>query len=176
MARRIERALSEADVVITIGGVSAGRHDPVKLGIAQVGGIALWRVAMKPGRPQAFGVVDGRLFFGIPGNPGSVACVFEALVRPALRRLQGFAELDRPRIEVRAAAAIESRPGRTDFARVTLERRGSEWWATEAGPQVSGHVLPQSRAHALLVVPEAVGRLAEGERAEALLLRWPAAE
>jgi len=176
VAARIERALGEADVVITLGGVSAGRHDPVKLGLGRLSGIALWRVAMKPGRPQAFGAPDGRLFFGLPGNPASVACVFEALVRPALRRLQGFAEIDRPRLAVRAAGAIESRRGRTDFVRVTLAARDDAWWAAEAGAQVSGHLWPQSRAHALLIVPESVERLSPGDRAEALLLRWPPAE
>jgi molybdopterin molybdotransferase len=173
VAERLSRALDEADVVITIGGVSAGRWDPVKLGLARIEGVALWRVAMKPGRPQAFGAPGGRLFFGLPGNPASVACVFEALVRPALRKLQGFAALDRPRIQVRASHALESRRGRTDFVRVTLECREGEWWAREAGTQVSGHLWPQSRAHALLVVPESAERLSTGERAEALLLRWP---
>jgi molybdopterin molybdotransferase len=176
VARRIARALGEADVVITIGGISAGRRDPVKEAIASIPGIARWRVAMKPGRPQAFGTPESRLFFGLPGNPASVACVFEALVRPALRKLQGFTTLDRPLLTARAAEAIASRAGRTDFVRVTLERRGEEWWAREAGASVSGHVLPQARAHALLIVPEARERLAPGESAEAMLLRWPDAE
>jgi molybdopterin molybdotransferase len=173
VAERIARELEHADVVVTIGGVSAGRYDPVKLGIARVGGIALWRVAMKPGRPQAFGSPRGRLFFGLPGNPASVACVFEAWVRPALRKLQGFASLDRPRLWVRAADPIASRVGRTDLVRVWLERRDGEWWAAPAGEQVSGHLLPQSRADALLLVPEASERLEPGDAAEALLLRWP---
>jgi molybdopterin molybdotransferase len=148
----------------------------VKVALAKVGGIALWRVAMKPGRPQAFGAPEGRLFFGLPGNPASVACVFEALVRPALRKLQGFSGLERPRLRVRAAESIESRRGRTDFVRVTLAMREGSWWAAEAGAQVSGHVAPQARAHALLVVPESAERLVAGEEAEALLLRWPSPE
>ena len=153
--------------------LAAGDFDPVKEALPEVGDIALWRVAMKPGRPQAFGTPRGRLFFGLPGNPASVACVFEALVRPALRKLQGFATLDRPRVPVRAAERIESRAGRTDFVRVTLERRDDAWWAIPAGDQVSGHLMPQSRAHALLVVPEEADALETGGRAEALLLRWP---
>ncbi|TMQ72589.1 MAG: molybdopterin molybdotransferase MoeA [Candidatus Eisenbacteria bacterium] len=176
VAERIARALEDADVVLTLGGVSAGRHDPVQEALADQPDIARWRVAMKPGRPQAFGSPQGRLFFGLPGNPASVACVFETLVRPALRKLQGFAALDRPRLDVRAAHAIESRPGRTDFVRAILARRGAEWWASEAGAQISGHVLPQSRAHALVLVPEAAERVAPGERVEAILLRWPDAE
>lgn len=169
----LRSALTVADVVITIGGVSMGEFDPVKRAIASLPGVELWRVAMRPGQPQAFGVPEGRLFFGLPGNPASVACVFEALVRPALRKLQGYTTLDRPGIEVRAARAIESRTGRTDFVRVTLARREGAWWAEPAGAQVSGHLMPQARAHALLVIPAPLAELAAGETARALLLRWP---
>ena len=173
VAARIGEALAVADVVLTIGGVSAGDFDPVKLALARVGGVETWRVAMRPGRPQASGAPGGRLFHGLPGNPASVACVFETLVRPALRRMQGHARLDRPRLAVRAARAIESRPGRTDFVRCTLEWRDGAAWAAPAGAQVSGHLTPQSRAHALVVVPEAAPGLAAGEAAEALVLRLP---
>ena len=172
-AARVAALAREADVVISIGGVSAGDFDPVKTGLRSLGNVALWRVSMRPGRPQAFGEAHGRVFFGLPGNPASVACVFEALVRPALRRMQGFAALDRPRVPVRAAEPIASRAGRTDFARVTLEWRERELWARLAGDQVSGHLSPQSRAHALLVLPDEVAALATGDRAEALVLRMP---
>lgn len=171
--RRIGEAIAVVDVVLTIGGVSAGDFDPVKLAIASLGEIELWRVAMRPGRPQAFGRPHGRLFFGLPGNPASVACVFETFVRPALRRLQGFSELDRPGVPVRMAQAVESRSGRRDFVRCRLEWRQGTLWAESVGAQVSGHVSPQSRAHALVVVSEAVERLAEGDEAEALLWRLP---
>ena len=173
VAAALGEALASADAVLTIGGVSAGDFDPVKVAIEAIGGIALWRVAMRPGRPQAFGAPGGRLFFGLPGNPASVACVFEALARPALRQLQGFAGLERPRLAVRAAAPIESRTGRVDFVRVTLEREGGAWWASPAGAQVSGHLKPQSEAHALAIVPEAADRVARGEPLEAWVLRWP---
>lgn len=175
VADLLRAALGKADVVVTIGGVSAGDFDPVKQAIAGLEGVELWRVAMRPGQPQAFGTPEGRLFFGLPGNPASVACVFEALVRPALRRLQGFTSLDRPRITVRAAVAIDSREGRTDFVRVTLEHRDGAWQATPAGAPVSGHVSPQSRAHALLVIPADARRIEAGESADAFLWRWPEA-
>jgi molybdopterin molybdotransferase len=173
VAAALRAALDEAEVVCSIGGVSAGDFDPVKLALGGVGGIALWRVAMKPGRPQAFGAPGGRLFFGLPGNPASVACSFEAFVRPAVRRLQGFAELGRPRLAVRAGARIESRAGRVDLVRAVLERRDDGWWATPAGDQVSGHLLPQARAHALVRVPEEREALEPGDAAEAWVLRWP---
>ena len=173
VAARIEEAIATCDAVLTIGGVSAGDFDPVKLALARLGEIELWRVAMRPGRPQAWGRPHGRLFHGLPGNPASVACVFEALVRPALRRLQGFSRLDRPRAPVRLARDVASKAGRTDFVRCTLAWREGALWATPAGEQVSGHLAPQSRAHALVVVPEAAERLREGEAAEALVLRLP---
>jgi len=169
----IAAGIRDADLVVSVGGVSVGDFDPVARGLGDLPWIGLHRVAMRPGQHQAFGALDGRLFFGLPGNPASVACLFEVLVRPALRKLQGFAGLDRPRLEVRVAEAIVSRAGRTDFVRVTLERREREWWARPAGDQVSGHLMPQVRAHALLEVAEERERLAAGDAASALLLRWP---
>jgi molybdopterin molybdotransferase len=171
---RVRHALAASDVVLTMGGVSEGDFDPVKEALATLGSIESWRVAMRPGRPQAFGTPGGKVFYGLPGNPGSVACVFESLVRPALRVLQGFAQLDRPRVPVRVAEPVESRAGRTDFVRSTLTWRDDGMlWATPAGAQVSGHLGPQSRAHGLLVVPEASERLEPGARAVALVLRPP---
>ncbi|HTR97783.1 MAG TPA: gephyrin-like molybdotransferase Glp [Candidatus Acidoferrales bacterium] len=173
LATRVDDALALADVVVTIGGVSAGDFDPVKQALASLDGVELWRVEMRPGRPQAFGRPSGRLFFGLPGNPASVACVFEAMVRPALRRLQGHAALERPRAPVRLARHLASRAGRTDLVRCTLEWRDGELWASPAGEQISGHLLPQSRAHALVLVPEAAAELCEGDTAEAWVLRMP---
>jgi molybdopterin molybdotransferase len=173
VAEAVRLAAPESDAIVTIGGVSAGDFDPVKLSLGAIGGVALWRVAMKPGRPQAFGSSEGRLFFGLPGNPASVACVFEVLVRPALRAMQGFTALDRPRLAARAERVIESRLGREDYVRVRLALRHGEWWAIPEGEQVSGHLIPQARGHALLVVPESAARLERGETAEALVLRWP---
>lgn len=173
VAHALRVALETADVALSIGGVSAGDFDPVKQSLGALGEVELWRVAMRPGKPQAFGTPGGRLFYGLPGNPASVACVFEAMVRPALRALQGATSIGRPRLGVRAAEAFESKAGRVDLQRVTLAWREGAWWASSAGPGVSGHLAPQSRAHALLVVPEAAARLAPGESAEAWVLRWP---
>src|SRR5206468_12979404 len=77
--RAITDGLRDADAIVTVGGVSVGDFDPVRQAIEGLPWIRLWRVAMRPGQPQAFGALDGRLFFGLPGNPASVACVFEAL-------------------------------------------------------------------------------------------------
>lgn len=175
--RQVERAVREAvgshDVVVTLGGVSAGDHDPVRAALEAIGDVESWRVAMRPGRPQAFGTPGGRLFMGLPGNPASAVCVFEVLLRPALLALQGHTTLDRPRAPVICASAIPSRAGRTDLVRCTLVWRDGRLVATPAGAQVSGHLTPQANAHALLVVPEQADALAAGEDAEAIVWELP---
>jgi molybdopterin molybdotransferase len=168
----IERALANTDLVLTIGGVSAGTFDPVKLALERLDGIALWRVAMKPGRPQAFGV-RGAMFHGLPGNPASVACVFDVLVRPALLAMAGHAVTGRPHLPVRTGEAIASREGRTDFIRVRLDHGEGGWIARPVGAQISGHLTPQAFAHGLLEVPEERASLAAGEPATVRLWRWP---
>lgn len=81
--------------------------------------------------------------------------------------------MDRPRITVKAAGPMRSRPGRRDFIRATIEERDGAWWATLAGEQTSGHLLPQARAHVLAVVPEENAEMNEGDSMQAWLLRWP---
>jgi molybdenum cofactor synthesis domain-containing protein len=170
----LREAAGRADAVLTIGGVSEGDFDPVRDSLASFPGLELWRVAMRPGRPQASGRIDGKLFHGFPGNPASVAVSFEVLVRPALLRMGGHADVERPRVRAVAAQDIESRAGRTDFVRVTLEPSGDGFRARPAGAQVSGHLAPQSRAHGLLVVPEAAERVEAGTLADVIVWRLPA--
>ncbi len=169
----IRLALATSDVVFTIGGVSAGDFDPVKQALDTLEDIELWRVAMRPGRPQAFGLVEGVLCFGLPGNPASVTCVFETLARPALLALQGAARVERARVPVRSGERLASRAGRTDFVRCTLAWHDGALIATSAGAQVSGHLTPQAHAHALLIVPEELESLESGAVAEAFVWELP---
>ena len=169
----IRTALATSDVVLTIGGVSAGDFDPVKLALGTLGGIELWRVAMRPGRPQAFGMPGGVMFFGLPGNPASVTCVFEVLVRPALLALQGATRVERARIQVVCGERINSRAGRVDFVRCALAWQDGHAVATPVGAQVSGHLIPQAHAHALLVVPADAVHLEVGAAAEAIVWELP---
>ena len=137
---------------ITIGGVSVGDFDPVKQSLGAIRRRSRCGASrMKPG--QSAGVRDAGAAgcsSALPGNPASVACVFEALVRPALRKLQGYSVLDRPRIPV-SRGATRSRRARDApiFVRVTLAWHEGTWWAREAGAQVSGHIdpaVPRARA------------------------------
>ena len=122
----LREAVAWADVVVLSGGVSVGAHDHVKAAFSGIGQLDVWRVAIKPGRPFAFGraAVDGRpaYLFGLPGNPVSVFVTFELFVRPVLRRLAGQGgSIGRPERIVRVAERIRGSSGRQTIARVVLE-------------------------------------------------------
>ena len=177
VAAAVERVREQADVILTLGGVSAGDFDPVKQALSRLDGVELWRVGMRPGQPQAFGVLEGgKLFFGLPGNPVSSAVVFEMLVRPALWTLLGRTELDRPMVRAVLAEPLASKQGRRDFVRVRLDsvaeseaiRIGAYWRARPTGSQSSGALSSVHRAQGLAVIEDKWPQLAAGEFVDVL--------
>lgn len=155
------RLANAADVVITSGGVSVGEEDHIKAAVARCGQVDLWKVAIKPGKPFAFGSVKGKPLLGLPGNPVSALVTFCILVRPFLRRLQGMDEvlptpLPFPARFSRAAGR------RREYLRVKVEGRGDEAGLVLCGPQGSGMLATAVRAHGLAVVREDRG-VREGE-------------
>jgi molybdopterin molybdotransferase len=172
----IRDALAEAlraDVVISSGGVSVGEFDFVKdalddLGVAQ----DFWKVAMKPGKPIAFGArpaPDLRPVFSLPGNPASSMVGFELFVRPALRRMLGFARVERPRARVIIDEPIANEGGRRHFVRASLRRDGPLLRARAHARQGSGMLASMVGVGALLDVP-AETRLDAGADVTAILL------
>ncbi|MEO5940373.1 MAG: gephyrin-like molybdotransferase Glp [Candidatus Limnocylindrales bacterium] len=172
----------EVDAVIVSGGVSVGPYDHVRTAFAEIGRMELWRVAVQPGKPFAFGVVDrpdgGRtLLFGLPGNPVSSFVTFELFVRPAIRRLAGVPQerLVRPIDRAVLVDGASKSPGRRAFLRVVAERaadgapvrdeRGRVRVRLAGGGRGQGsHVLSAlAIAEALAIVPEAVDSVAAGE-------------
>ena len=174
----LERGQAWADVIVASGGVSVGAHDVVKDAFTQIGRLELWRIAVQPGKPLAFGRVSGRaasgdvLFFGLPGNPVSSLVTFELFVRPVVRRLLGHADaIGREMVRARLAQAIRKAPGRRAFLRVRLARDGAEWRALLAGGQESHMLSALAAADALAVVPEDVDGLPAGTEVDVLRLR-----
>ncbi len=174
----VREAVAWADVVVLSGGVSVGAHDHVKTAFSDVGTLAVWRVAIKPGRPFAFAraAVEGRPvhLFGLPGNPVSVFVTFELFVRPVLRRLAGHARLfDRPERRVRVAEAIRGSAGRQTVARVVLAPdpdRPDGLVARSSGGQDSHMLFSLAVANGLLFIPPDVD-LPTGAEAVAWELR-----
>jgi molybdopterin molybdotransferase len=172
----IEELLPQADLLVTSGGVSAGRYDLVKVVLAELGDVRFSRVAMRPGMPQAFGIVEadpGRYIpcFGLPGNPVSAYVSFEVFVRPVIRRLQGRRDLSRPRISATVEAPIDSVVDKVEFVRVALRRRDGEWQARPTGDQGSGILRSVVEADGLAEVPAHRDHMDIGERIVVHLLR-----
>ncbi len=156
------RALDGADVVVVSGGVSVGPHDHVRPALQALDvGQRFWGVALQPGKPTWFGQRDGKLVFGLPGNPVSTVVTFTLFVRPALAALQGAAPGGR-RAQARLGAAVKRNPRREQAVRVRLEDRDSSTIAIPNGPQGSHLVTSLVGADALAFIPAGEGELAPG--------------
>jgi molybdopterin molybdotransferase len=170
-------ALEEADVVLTSGGVSAGDFDYVPSVFESLGGQRrFWKVAIKPGKPNYFGVRDRErsraLFFGLPGNPVGALLSFERLVRPALLKLSGRAEVGPRRLEVTLGAELKKAPGRLEWVRGILSQH-DEGLIAEPLTQRDSHMLTGLvRADCLIRFPEEASHLGAGDRVAVQLLRW----
>jgi molybdopterin molybdotransferase len=181
---RLRRGIAEADLVVVSGGVSVGPYDVVRAAFDAVGHMNLWRVAVQPGKPFAFGRADvpGRaapvLLFGLPGNPVSAFVTFELFVRPVIRRLAGHARLHRPADRAVLEQAVSKSVGRRGFQRVVAVRGADGTPSRDergrvrvrlAGGQGSHVMSALAAADALAVVPEALERAEAGTEVE---LRW----
>ena len=161
---------AEADVIITSGGVSVGDYDFVKTVFAERGTLDFWQVAIRPGKPIAFGQWGRTLFFGLPGNPVSSMVTFELFVRPALRKLRGLTELTRPLVPARLTEEATHTPGRQSYQRAIMSKQDGDSIVTPISRQGSGRIHSMVEANALLFVPAEVAALRRGETVSVLLL------
>jgi molybdopterin molybdotransferase len=164
--------LDRADVLVSSGGVSVGERDPVKLAFAGRGEVRFLEVAMQPGKPQAFGVVEGRPFFGLPGNPVSVFVSFEVFVRPALMTMMGRPP-HRPEVTATLEGDVSGPREKAQFARVRLRREDAGWRAAPTGGARSNLMATVSRANALAVIPVGVDTVRAGEEVRVIPFRDP---
>ena len=167
--KKIREALS-ADMLLTTGGVSMGDYDLVKDVLAKQGEISFWKVRMKPGKPLAFGTIKGIPHLGLPGNPVSSMITFELFARPAILKMMGKTNLIRPTVEVTMESRIKNSDGRRIFARAIVRKEGDRLYAKTTGPQGSGILTSMSMANALVIVPEDVAAVKEGDLVKAIML------
>ncbi|WP_374562962.1 gephyrin-like molybdotransferase Glp [Ideonella sp.] len=172
----LARALREADVVLTSGGVSMGDADYTRDLLASMGEVAFWKVAMRPGRPFAFGPLrrpdggDPAWLFALPGNPVAALVTFYAFAQEALWTLAGAVQPPMPRLSARCATPIRKRPGRTEFQRAVVEAAPEGGWQVRlTGSQGAGILRSMSEANALLVLGHEQGSVAAGEWVEVWL-------
>jgi molybdopterin molybdotransferase len=162
----------ESDVLITLAGASVGEKDFTREALTSLGvEIDFWKVAMKPGKPLAFGRRNDTLVFGLPGNPVSAMVTFELFVRPALRALQSLPPLA-ARLPARTTAAIPKQPGLRLFVRATWEVREAELWVTPLASQSSGSLSSAAGSTCLIELPEDSGTLVIGSHCELLPVSW----
>ena len=162
-------AARRADVVVTSGGVSVGRHDYVRAVMERTGSLDFWRIAVQPGKPLAVGELGGTTVIGLPGNPVSALVTFELFVRPFIRSMLGLPGDGRLHVRATPTERIEKDTSRRAFLRVSVWREDGEIRARPAGGQLSSQLRPMADANGLLVVPEGVDAAEPASSYEAIV-------
>jgi molybdopterin molybdotransferase len=159
-----EQAGNHCDLVLSSGGVSVGDADYVKEILDDLGSINFWKVAIKPGKPFAFGQLGNAWFCGLPGNPVSSYVTFEQLVTPVLQKLSGQTYLPTPYFVAKAACLIKKRPGRTDYQRGLFYRdEHGKLWVKPNGKQGSGIMSSIAHANCYMVLEQDADDVQQGE-------------
>jgi molybdopterin molybdotransferase len=165
LAQALREASASGDAIVTSGGVSVGEADFTREVLAELGEVLFWRIAMRPGRPMAFGRIGPAYFFGLPGNPVAVMVTFYQFVRDALLALSGRSDaFELPLVQVPCVNALRKKPGRTEFQRGILARneRG-EWTVQVTGTQGSGVLRSMSEANCFIVLEHDRGNVKPGD-------------
>ncbi len=163
-------AASKADVIITSGGVSVGEADYIKELLAEIGEVVFWKIAMKPGRPLAYGKIGGSHFFGLPGNPVAVMVTFKQFVIDALHILMG--QQPKPAFTFKAVCTerIKKSPGRTEFQRGILSQdETGALTVRTTGAQGSGILSSMSQANCFIILPMHQGNVEAGSTVDVQL-------
>jgi molybdopterin molybdotransferase len=164
-----ERGAREADAMITSGGVSVGEADYTKTMMRELGDVAFWRIAMRPGRPMAVGRINNAVLFGLPGNPVAVMVTFLAFVRPALLQMMGARQRDLPLLKARSTEAIRKKPGRTEYQRGTVSTVDGQLQVCTTGNQGSGVLSSMVQGNGLIVLHHHQGNVAVGDEVDVMM-------
>jgi molybdopterin molybdotransferase len=166
----LHQAASCADVIITSGGASVGEADFIKQILDEIGEVNFWKIAMKPGKPLAFGKLGDKLFFGLPGNPVSAMATFYLFVQPALRLLEGETASQAIQLKARCRSLLKKQPGRKDFQRGILQINDQgELLVDSTGTQGSHMLSSMANANCFIVLPREAGNIEAGSEVDVLL-------
>jgi molybdopterin molybdotransferase len=167
-------AAAQADAIVTSGGVSVGEADHTKAMMKELGDVAFWRIAMRPGRPMAVGRIErgerSAVLFGLPGNPVAVMVTFAAFVRPALQQLMGWQAPALPLLKAKSTEALRKKPGRTEYQRgIVSTNAAGELQVSITGNQGSGVLSSMVQANGLIVLGHAQGNVAVGDAVDVMM-------
>ncbi len=180
LVKKLKQA-QDADMLLTTGGVSMGDYDMVKDIIARDGEMVFWKVRVKPGKPLAFGKIQGKdkngkaksiPHLGLPGNAASCMVSFELFVRPALLKMMGKKNLAKPTVQAIIENTIKNEDGRRIYDRAIIEKRNGHYYARLTGPQGSGILTSMSLANGLVLIPEEKKLVNKGDTVQVLMLDW----
>lgn len=165
LQQTVKTAATHADVIISSGGVSVGEVDFTKQVLGEVGILDFWSVAMKPGRPLAFGKIQDCIFFGLPGNPVAVMVSFYQFVQPAIYKMMGCV-YEAVLIPARSLGGFHKKCGRTEFLRGIAHNIAGEWQVEALKEQGSGMLRSMSEANCFIVLPDTQGTVQQGDWVE----------
>jgi molybdopterin molybdotransferase len=173
MREVLTRASTQADLIISTGGVSVGEADFIKPALEELGTTEFWKIAIKPGRPLTFGQIGASIFMGLPGNPVAVMVTFSQFVLPAIEVLSG-AHMRRPSLfRAQAMEAMRKKPGRTEFQRgIASLDENNRWQVVKTGKQGSGILTSMSRANCFIVLPDDNAGVESGDEVSIQLFDW----
>ena len=173
MREVLTRASTQADLIISTGGVSVGEADFIKPALEELGTTEFWKIAIKPGRPLTFGQIDASIFMGLPGNPVAVMVTFSQFVVPAIHALAG-ANPQRPALfRARALDKMRKKPGRYEFQRgIASMDENNEWQVARTGQQGSGILTSMSRANCFIVLPDDNAGVEPGDQVSIQFFDW----
>ncbi|MCW8853686.1 MAG: molybdopterin molybdotransferase MoeA [Gammaproteobacteria bacterium] len=163
----LKEAAAIADVVITSGGASVGEADYIKEILDEIGEVNFWKIAMKPGKPLAFGKINNALFFGLPGNPVSAMATFYQFVQPSIKLLEGEKSDHTLRLTARCLSKLKKRPGRKDFQRGIVKTDENNMLVVDTTGIQGSHMLSSmSKANCFIVLPAEAGDIEAGTEVE----------
>lgn len=174
LERAVLSAVKDHDFVITTGGAANGDFDFIKDVVADAGELLMTLVNMRPGKAQTFGIVDGTPVFGLPGNPAAAYCGFEMIVRPALRKMQGFSHFEHPHVVARITQDEKNKDPRRIFLRSTLVKaEDGSFEVTPAKNQSSGLFGVIQKSNCMAIMPDGTQPVKKGDLVECVLLDVP---
>ena len=173
LSAAVGAAAREYDFVVTSGGAANGDFDFTKPVVSGLGELLMSSVNMRPGKAQTFGLVNGTPVFGLPGNPAAAFIGFELIIRPALRKMQGYSRLERRRVRAKLARDVQKKDPRRIFLRASIERDGDSLLVTPAKNQSSGSFGVLQRSSCLAIMPEGLDSKKAGDEVECILLDVP---
>ena len=166
----VRQAVRDYDFVITTGGAANGDFDFIKPVVEGTGELLMTTVNMRPGKAQTFGIVEGTPVFGLPGNPAAAYCGFEMIIRPALRKMQGYSHFEHPVVKARLAVDTKKKDPRRFFLRATLTKDADGYIVTPAKNQSSGLFGPIQRSNCMAIMPEGIESRSAGSLIDCVLL------